>query len=61
VVLWNAANPGNVIIWKEVQATARTPGVTLQSREVRRTDDFERVFAAITKERPEGRADQVIQ
>jgi putative tryptophan/tyrosine transport system substrate-binding protein len=52
-VLWNAANPGNVIIWKEVQVTARTLGVTLQSREVRGTDDFERVFAAITKERPE--------
>jgi len=52
-VLWNAANPGNVIIWKEVQVTARTLGVTLQSREVRGPDDFERAFAAITKERPE--------
>ena len=33
-VLWNAANPGNVIILREVQAAARTLGVTLQSREV---------------------------
>ena len=49
-VLWNAANPGNVI---KVQVTARTLGVTLQSREVRGPDDFERAFAAITKERPE--------
>jgi ABC-type uncharacterized transport system substrate-binding protein len=52
-VFWNGANPGNVLIWKEVQVTARTLGVTLQSREVRGPHDFERAFAAITKERPE--------
>jgi putative ABC transport system substrate-binding protein len=52
-VFWNGANPGNVLTWKEVQVTARTLGVTLQSREVRGPDDFERAFAAITKERPE--------
>jgi len=31
-VFWNGANPGNVLTWKEVQVTARTLGVTLQSR-----------------------------
>jgi putative ABC transport system substrate-binding protein len=36
-----------------VQVTARTLGVTLQSREVRGPHDFERAFAAITRERPE--------
>jgi putative ABC transport system substrate-binding protein len=52
-VLWNAANPGNVIIWKEVQVAARTLGITLQSREVRGPNDFEGAFAAMTRERPE--------
>jgi len=52
-VFWNGANPGNVLIWKEVQVTARTLGVTLQSREVRGPHDFKRAFAAITRERPE--------
>ncbi len=52
-VLWNAANPGNVIIWKEVQVAARTLGVTLQSREVRGPDDFEGTFALMTRERPD--------
>jgi putative ABC transport system substrate-binding protein len=52
-VFWNGANPGNVLIWKEVQVTARTLGVTLQSREVRSLHDFERAFAAITRERPD--------
>jgi putative ABC transport system substrate-binding protein len=36
-----------------VQVTARTLGVTLQSREVRGPHDFKRAFAAITRERPE--------
>ena len=52
-VLWNPANPGNVRIWKEVQVTAKTLDVTLQSREVRGPDDFKGAFAAMTKERPE--------
>jgi len=52
-VLWNAANPGNVIILRAVQAAARTLGITLQSREVRGPNDFEGVFAAMTRERPE--------
>jgi putative ABC transport system substrate-binding protein len=40
-VFWNGANPGNVLIWKQVQVTARTLGVTLQSREVRGPHDFD--------------------
>jgi putative tryptophan/tyrosine transport system substrate-binding protein len=50
-VLWNAANPGNVIILRGVQAAARTLGVTLQSREVRGPDDFEAAFAKMSRER----------
>jgi putative ABC transport system substrate-binding protein len=50
-VLWNAANPGNVIILRGVQAAARTLGVTLQLREVRGPDDFETAFAKMSGER----------
>jgi putative tryptophan/tyrosine transport system substrate-binding protein len=52
-VLWNAANPGNVIILRGVQAAARTLGMTLQSRDVRGPNDFEAAFAKLTSERPE--------
>jgi putative ABC transport system substrate-binding protein len=37
----------------EVQQAARALGVTLQSREVRGLDDFEGVFAATKRERPD--------
>jgi putative ABC transport system substrate-binding protein len=52
-VLWNAANPGNVIILRGVQAAALTLGVTLQTREVRGPDDFEAAFAKMRRERPD--------
>jgi putative ABC transport system substrate-binding protein len=52
-VLWNAANPGNVIILRGVQAAAQTLGVTLQTREVRGPDDFEAAFAKMRRERPD--------
>jgi len=53
-VLQNVANPGNVFLWKEVQVAGRTLGVTLHSGEVRGPDDFQRAFAAVIKERPQG-------
>jgi putative ABC transport system substrate-binding protein len=52
-VLWNAANPANAGQWREVQSAARALGLTLQSREVRGPRDFERVFAAMVRERPD--------
>jgi len=39
---------------KEIQAAARALRVTEQLWEVRGTDDFERVFAALNKRRPDG-------
>jgi putative ABC transport system substrate-binding protein len=39
---------------KEAQAVARALGLTLQVWEVRAADDFERVFAALIKQRPDG-------
>ena len=39
---------------KEVQAAARALGLTVKSWEVRAADGFEKVFAALSKERPDG-------
>ena len=40
---------------KEVlPAAARALGLTIQPWEVRAADDFERVFAALNKQRPDG-------
>jgi ABC-type uncharacterized transport system substrate-binding protein len=53
-VLWNAANPANALVWKEVEATARAAGLVLYSQQVCEPKDFEAGFVAITHERPEG-------
>ena len=50
----NPANPANVLEVKEVlPAAARALKLTIQPWEVRVTDDFDRVFAAL-KQRPDG-------
>ena len=51
--LWNAGNPMKAADWREAQVAARTLRVSLQSREVRGPGDFESVFAAMTKDRPD--------
>src|SRR6516225_7865280 len=53
-VIWNGANAANAIVWKEVEATARLAGLTLNSGQVREPKDFEATFAAIMRERPQG-------
>jgi ABC-type uncharacterized transport system substrate-binding protein len=52
-VLWNAASRTKRLDMGEVQHAARALGVTLQSREVRNVDDFDGVFVAIKRERPD--------
>ena len=53
-VLYDPANPANVLEVKEVlPATARALKLTIQPCEVRVADDFDRVFAAL-KQRPDG-------
>ena len=52
-VLWNAADPGMVLRFREIQKSARVLGLTLHSHEVRRSADFERAFTAIKKQRPD--------
>ena len=54
-VLYDPATPGSVREVKEVlPVAARALGLTLQPWEVRAADDFERVFAALNKQRPDG-------
>ena len=54
-VLYDPANPSNVIDVKEVlPVAARALGLTIQPWEVRTENDFDRAFAAMGKQRPDG-------
>jgi ABC-type uncharacterized transport system substrate-binding protein len=54
-VLYDPANPPTVREVKEVlPAAASALGLTLQPLEVRAADGFEKVFPALSKERPDG-------
>ncbi len=54
-ILYDPANPPSIIEVKEVlPVAARALGLALQPWEVRDTDDFDRVFAALNKQRPDG-------
>jgi putative tryptophan/tyrosine transport system substrate-binding protein len=54
-VLYDAASAGAALELKEILPVAsRTLGLTVQPWGVRSTDDFERIFAAIGKQRPDG-------
>ena len=53
-VLWNSADPGMVLRFREIETAARVLGLTLQSLEVRGPDGFEWAFTAMTQERPDG-------
>ena len=53
-VLYDAANPGNVLHAHAVQTAGPALGVAVQLWGVRGTEDFERVFAALRAERPDG-------
>ena len=54
-VLYDPASPTSVLEVKEVlPVAARALGLTVQSWEVRDADGFEKVFAALNKQRPDG-------
>jgi putative tryptophan/tyrosine transport system substrate-binding protein len=54
-VLYELANPGSGREVKEdLPVGARALGLTIRSWELRTADDFERLFAALSKERPDG-------
>jgi putative tryptophan/tyrosine transport system substrate-binding protein len=53
-VLNETGGSGTLIELKEVQTAASALKLTIQSWEVRAADGFERVFAALSKQRPDG-------
>jgi putative ABC transport system substrate-binding protein len=54
-VLYESANPGSLRELKEIlPAAARALGLTVRSWEIPDADGFEKVFAALNKERPDG-------
>ena len=53
-VLYDPAIPTNVRDVKEIPPVARALGLTVSFWEVRVAEDFDRVFAALNKERPDG-------
>jgi putative tryptophan/tyrosine transport system substrate-binding protein len=53
-VLYNPVTPGIILELKEIQAAARALGVTTQAWEARPTDGFDRLFAAMSNQRPDG-------
>src|SRR6266481_2089022 len=50
-VLYNPADPSNVLVLKELQESSRALGLTLHPLGVRGPDEFEGAFAAMTRER----------
>jgi putative ABC transport system substrate-binding protein len=53
-VLYDPTGPGVPEVKEVLPVAARALGLTIQPWEVRGTDGFERVFAALGKERPDG-------
>ena len=54
-VLYDPANPSSVLSVKELlPVAARELRLTIQPSEIRAADDFDRVFAALNKQRPDG-------
>jgi putative ABC transport system substrate-binding protein len=53
-VLYDPANPFNALHAQAVQTAGQALGLTVQLWEVRGKDDFERVFAGLRQERPDG-------
>lgn len=52
-VLWNANNRGKAAELRELEVSGRRLGIAVRSVEVRDSADFERAFAAISRERPD--------
>jgi putative ABC transport system substrate-binding protein len=52
-VLWNSTNPGMQLRVRQTELAAPALGLTLQSVTVQSPDDFDAVFTALGKDRPE--------
>jgi putative ABC transport system substrate-binding protein len=52
-VLWNLANPYPALVFKETQDAGQTLGIEVQSLEVRGPNDFDGVFEAARRQKPD--------
>jgi putative tryptophan/tyrosine transport system substrate-binding protein len=52
-LIYNADNPASVSAFQETQRWATSLGIRLEPHEFRRPDDFEHLFEAIAKKRPD--------
>ncbi len=52
-VLWNGANPVNLLALRQTEDAAHDLGIALQHHDVRAPEDFEASFAAIAQQRPD--------
>ena len=53
-MLWNADDRGMTTRYKAAEAAAKTVGIAVQPLGVREPDDFDKAFAAMTREKPDG-------
>ena len=53
-ILWNAANPGTAIAFREMQDAVRVLKLSVQSLEVRRSEDLAPAFKNVPKQRGMG-------
>ena len=53
-ILWNAANPGTAIAFREMQDAVRVLKLSVQSLEVRRSEDLAPAFKTVPKQRGMG-------
>lgn len=53
-VLWNSNLIGMMLSFQQIEMAAPSRGVTVQSVRVSSSDDFDRAFAAMSRERPGG-------
>jgi putative tryptophan/tyrosine transport system substrate-binding protein len=53
-ILWNAANPGTAIAFREMQDAVRVLKLSVQSLEVRRSEDLAPAFKNVRKQRGTG-------
>jgi len=53
-LLYDPGSPSNLLELKEVQTAARALKLTVQPWEVRAANEFDKVFATLNKERPDG-------
>jgi putative tryptophan/tyrosine transport system substrate-binding protein len=53
-VLWNAMNPANTLVWKEIETTARATDIILHSQPIREPKDLDSALVGIAQDHADG-------